>query len=347
MNIVFVSTWLQKCGIATYTWDLAHALKNLGHSITILTENLPFDQRRTYEGIPSYPVWYRLGSSKTIVDCVRSSKTLPDIICFQHEYGLFPYTEDLFQTIQTLEGLGIKVVTTLHTVKPGYIYSGFHKTVVHTPEAAFFVPDSTVIPHGVTINFPTEEEKVKAKLALNLQDYWKVFLSPGFITKGKGIQHTIESFLGGATDEELLIVSGECRDDALAEEITTSLLVRGHTSRIRLDLTYAEDKKRDLYFKASNAVILGRERDSPYSASGQIATALGYGLPILAREAPIHRDGGALLYRGGEHGEGNELPQFIENINESVLGYLSARSRKIATERSWDIVAMEYEKVFS
>jgi hypothetical protein len=347
LSIVFVSTWLQKCGIATYTWDLAQALKERGHAISVLTEILPFDTRSEYTEIPNYPVWFRHGPSRALIDCIQSSRTKPDYVCIQHEYGLFPNTEDLFRTIKILTGLGIKSVTTLHTVKPGYQYLDFGSMVVHTPEAAFFTgPNTRIIPHGVTIRFPTTEEKAEAKKKLGVDAWKKVFLAPGFVSTSKDIHNTVGTFLASTSMDSILIVSGECRDDLLANDLTTNLTVRGHTSRVKLDLTFADDNKRDLYFKAADVIILGREKDSPYSASGQIATALGYGLPILARECPIHRDGGVVLYRAGGAGESNELERFIKNTDTPALEYLSTRAKKLALERSWNLVAQEYEGIF-
>ena len=347
LNIVFVSTWGTHCGLATYCLDLSNALKALGHNIYVLSE--AFDMFSTYNSptdIQNFPCWSRRGSLETIYRVLKSSPVRPHIVHFNHELGLFPKTEDFITVSQRLADDGFKQVVTYHTVSPEYDFSRVAATpIVHTIGAALLCPRSIIIPHGITFRRKDPTEILEAKKALNLLPNKYTALIPGFVVENKRTLEIALSILQN-TDHNI-IISGEIKDEHYGEWLLARLNASGRQNRLKLDLIYADDKTRDTYFKAADYVVLGRKgpgfdnKGTPHSASGQMATAIGYGLPIFAQYSQIHldHDGAALLYFNED-----ELSKLLQGLNDNILRDMSNKCN--LSRRDWKQVAEMYEVVY-
>ena len=114
MNIVLVSTYKTDCGIATYTENLAKALKADGHSVYVfaeLTKTKKLPSTETDEcGITIFRSWHRqmvYGAQLGLRSIVKSlEKSKPDVVHISHEFGIFP-DENLWALVRDLNSLEI------------------------------------------------------------------------------------------------------------------------------------------------------------------------------------------------------------------------------------------------
>jgi hypothetical protein len=86
--------------------------------------------------------------------------------------------------------------------------------------------------------------------------------------------------------------------------------------------------------------VLGHWRKhSPLSASGQVASAIGHGAPILAKDVAIYRDGAdaAILHWR----KPRELAQAMRDVvlKPNVSSHMRFACKQLATERAWPRVA--------
>lgn len=358
MNICLVSTYGVECGIATYTAALAKALKAQGHSVVVLAEikdKQPVQE--VIDGIPVYRLWWRTMHEKTmyglsaILRALDSSPQKPDVVHIQHEFGLFPNNAVLLNLLLELRQRGIPTVVTFHTMFRAPGGCGFfgklaykQAIIVHTAEAAAAFASfagegrAFVVPHGVECCQERPDDRTNKVLV------------PGFISKNKGHIEIIEGFaeyLANSFDGELkLQIMGLCRDDLYLTRLKQTLahycLDEAH---VELKLGFHSEVELSRAFAAADFVILGGEATSPYSASGQLASAIGHGVPVLAKNTPIYRSGGdagVVLYNEGE------LPAFIKAFatNNSLLALLAAKHRAVAAERTWDKVAAQHIQIY-
>ena len=366
MNIVLISTWDTECGIATYSGYLKRALGKLGHRVYVAAEH-------TKESLSGQKVrgdqWYRLwdrrapyGSPHGLEQIFRLLAVIKDpIVHIQHEFGLFP-GEGLDMLEAALQVQKIKYVTTLHTVVPYPLQRGyFHNPlrtrgsfVVHTEAAVACLRGlgCELIPHGTTpiaepLHGPnwgqTSEAHQAAREELGVSKSHFLALCPGFMGSNKGQVEIAEAYgMMGSTPALQLAFVGQCRDEAYLSELHGVLSKYGLRDKAIVQSSFCEDAVMAKWFQAANFVVLGGGKTSPYSASGQLHQAMGYGLPILAKNTPIYRSGGGagVLH----YNNATELAMLMRGLagNYRLGNQLGERSLEAARARSWDVVAQAH-----
>jgi len=205
-KIAYVGNYLpRKCGIATFTYDLYHSIKNQYPEtdsivLAITDKNQSFD----------YPPEVRFEIIKQdITSYQRAADFLNynnvDIVSLQHEYGIFGGVEGS-HILALLRNLRVPVVTTLHTIleEPNpeqrrvikEVINHSSKVITMTEKGRTFlkeiykVPDEKIdlIPHGipdmpfVDPNFYKDRFGVEGKY---------VILTFGLLSPGKGIEYVL------------------------------------------------------------------------------------------------------------------------------------------------------------
>ena len=359
MNIVLVSTYAVECGIATYTEALAQALKSQGHSVTVLAEirdKQPMSQ--TIDGVPVYRIWARsmhnsaMYGLSSIIRAIDSSPTKPDVVHFQHEFGLFPDSYGLTQLMEQLIARGIRVVTTLHTVLAPPEGTGFFplligEVIVHTDEAAaalltHWVPDHVrVVPHGLTPGVVVPARRTNGR--------GSSILVPGFVGRNKGTLEILEGFAEHVVRTQdwlsTLRILGLCRDERFELELRQNVARYCLDRRVILDLGFQTVPTVHEAFAWADFVILGAGETTPYSASGQLSGCISHGVPVLAKNVPIYRSGGdcgIVLY------EEDELAPLIGALsNLGLRERLQQKHAIVAATRTWDIIAQKHMEIYS
>jgi glycosyltransferase involved in cell wall biosynthesis len=207
-RVAVVGNYLpRKCGIATFTTDLCEALAQVAPDTTCLA--LPVND--TAEGY-AYPPRVRfeltqndLSAYKTAADFLNINNI--DLVCLQHEYGIFggPAGSHILAMLRELR---MPLVTTLHTIleepdpnqrrvldELGQLSD---RLVVMSERGAQFlrdiygVPEEKIdrIPHGipdvpfVDPNFHKDQFGLEGKVVL---------LTFGLLSPNKGIEHVIQA----------------------------------------------------------------------------------------------------------------------------------------------------------
>lgn len=355
MEIVFVSTYPpQACGIAEYTYDLAHALQARGHSVTVLAETRYGADNTLDHGIPVYRLWDRRSAYtapfglKSVLQAVAGSRRKPDVVHIQHEFGLFPSTESLTEFTTGIVAQGIAVVATLHTVLPEPLALPLtSRAIVHTASQAHLLmsrwkedialgPQTYhLIPHGVRVLPP-------APIGERL-------VCPGFISPAKNHDEILRALALSRTDMSLLIV-GDVIDGNYLHDLEQAVRSYGLESRVEIQPGYMHrDQLRDALAQAS-AIVLGGKTPTPskpasHSASGQVHGALGLGKIVIAKNIPIYQDGATVIY--DDDLSLTAIFRGFARMSGAILRELGVRSALLGQSRSWERVAKMHEDVYA
>lgn len=372
-QVAFLGNYLpRKCGIATFTSDLQQAVAavqpDMENYVLAMT-----DEDACY----TYPQAVRFEVRENILsDYRRAAQFLrmnaPDVLCVQHEYGIFGGTAGAY-LLPLLENVDFPVVTTLHTVlqnpnkdqhrllrKLARLSS---RLVVMSQRSAEFLTDIyaiprekiDIIPHGIPDVPFSDSNFYKDKLDVEGQH---LLLTFGLLSANKGIEYVIQAlpdvldefpdlvyFVLGATHPHVLRQEGEqYRQDLmrLAEELGVAEHVRFHDRFVELDELIEYIGAADIYITPylNQAQIV----------SGTLAYTVGAGKAVISTPYWYAEE---LL----DDGRGVLVPfKDPQAIAEQVVHLLRDRSafhamRKRAylygRQMTWPQVAQKYLESFS
>jgi len=304
-SIALIGSYLpRKCGIATFTDDLAAAILDNDPNIdcSIVAMN---DRPEGYEYPPT--VRFQIGQDRLNEYSLAAgflNLRDPDVVCLQHEYGIFGGQRGGF-IVELVQNLKIPVITTLHTVlrDPS---SQERKIMVRLSELSqklvvmserggdflrdvYHVPESKIalIHHGIPDVPFLDSDPCKSKV---VADGKIIILTFGLLSPGKGIEYMVDALpeIVSSHPEVLYFVVGATHPHMGAEN--------GEDYRLSLHLRAKE------LGVADNIVFHGRflERDdlleiiraadiyvTPYLneaqiVSGTLAYALGAGKAVVS-----------------------------------------------------------------
>lgn len=308
MKIAYISPYVpQKCGIATYSYYLAKAIKRNDPSsdITILAEDESVPrQRKRYKVIPC---WNR---KQDYADQILKYTNDIDVLHIQHEYKIYGFDERLLSLLHKL-GKNTRKIITFHCLIPaqfskrGLTEESYvarlsqlaDNIIVHSVSQSLIlnrigVPASkiTVIPHGTLI---TNKSKSISRNRLGLPSDVKLLVCFGFIKKHKCIHIALKTFaeiLKTRTDVRLHI-SGELAPNAspsdrkYAMSLTKEIKDRGLKKYVLYDKRYCPNE--DLpYLLGAADVVLFPYHEENRAISGVLHLALGAKRPVIASRLP-------------------------------------------------------------
>jgi len=223
-NIRVVSTFPpRKCGIGTFSRDLANALEHftgeVGHiRVAAIDKNsgpysIPVDLVIDQYNPESWGF-----AIKNIITRAKES-TNPTIVILQHEYGLDPDKNgkdsegtNFVDMAKAFSGQGLTTLVYLHTVldepndhqkKTLQELAKFSDGLILTSENAIGVLESSTynidhsklkhIDHGIRMQHPSEYDRLAIKEKHGLKDFFLV-TTLGLLSPGKGIQYSIRAY---------------------------------------------------------------------------------------------------------------------------------------------------------
>ncbi len=367
MKTAFVSTYPpQRCGIATFTSDLAAAVGD--REIVAL-------QPPVKPGF--YPAEVTLRITRDVAaDYLTAARWIDarpfDVVSVQHEYGIWggpdgAYVLDFIKALQT------PVVTTLHTVlqtptpsQRRILTELVHlaaETVVMSESAASLLTraygiDPTrleVVPHGVPSMPIVAPDTVKPQLGLTGHT---VILSFGLLGPGKGYESAIAAMpavvradptavyvIVGATHPDLLLSVGESYRKRLAQ-LAASL---GVADRVRFVGRYVAASELALWLSAADIFV------TPYPnmeqiVSGTLSYAMGAGKAIVS--TPYAYASERLAEGRGRLVAAGSSDALADGLIELALNpELRAEHGRLAHEHTrgmhWPEVAATYRQIFA
>lgn len=311
--IVFLSTFPpQKCGIATFTSDLAKSFNQL-FAPAIESKIIAINSDPSI--IDHYPLKvishirkHQIEDYTKIAQKINSSPQIK-LVSIQHEFGIFGgnFGDYLLSFVSELTK---PLIITFHTVLPdpqpelkNVVQALAHRaqqitTMTQTSkrilESIYNIPADkiTVIPHGI---HPTPfAPSNQAKKILGLPVDKTIVSTFGLLSRGKGIEYVIEALpnvikqypnilylIIGATHPVIIQEEGEAYRDSLEKRIQEL----GISDNIRFINTYIPTSQLLIYLNATD-IYLATPLDPHQAVSGTLSYAMGAGRPVIATAFP-------------------------------------------------------------
>lgn len=373
LTVGYLSTYVpRKCGLATFTADLAAAvsrLESVGRPFVVAiagTGERPADYR--------YPVELVI-SQRSYGDYLRAAtffNELPvDIVCLQHEFGIFGGNRGRY-VLEFVDHLEKPVVVTLHTVLPcphpayrniiRHVCEAASRVVVMNPLALDILREKygvaagkvRFIHHGVP-RMPNVDS-LWAKKSLGLEGKF-VVSTFGLISRGKGLEYAILAvakaaksrpnlmyLILGRTHPNIVRAEGERYREEL-HHLVTELGVEKHVVFVDKYL----DQRELLSYLSATDVYLTPYLNPDQVVSGTLAYAIGLGKPVVSTPylyaKAMERKGAVMLvpFRD-EAALAHALVRLAED--DHLRSEMSARALRIAQAMRWENVAELYVKTF-
>src|SRR5438132_925532 len=374
MRIAFVSTYPpRRCGIATFTSDLIHAIRQADPSTRARIAAI--DERNSVRAYGSEVRWrIRQGSPMPYRAAARAiNRSNADVVCVQHEFGLYGlwkgggwvgdhWIEGTYEDHLTpfLDELEKPALVTLHTVLPEpspavreavrSIADSAHGLTVMAETAVDILRDvygiaerPIVIPHGMPHIEPIGRRRLKAKLGL---DHRQIVSTFGLVGPGKGLEYVIEAMpavvarhpdalylIAGQTHPELLKQRGE----EYRNRLTALVEELGLTDNVVFVNQYLEQKDIIDYLLATDVYV------TPYLDPNQITDGtLSYGLgtgkavvstPYLHAKEALADERGLLV----DFQAADQIADAVNTIldDPKLKGRLEKNAYRYANEATW------------
>jgi glycosyltransferase involved in cell wall biosynthesis len=367
LRIALIGTYPpRRCGIATFTRDLAEGLSAANPRVKPLAVAVT-DADGHYE----YPaeVEYEIRQG-TKGDYARAAELVNykgvRWVSLQHEYGIFGGDDGAY-ILDFLSALRIPAVVTLHTVldRP----SDSQRTIVQTMaktatlvvmsgvaadllQRRYDLPRAQVqvIPHGIPHMVPRDQNALKARFGVAGQ---RMLLTFGLLGPNKGIETVIRAlpaavaacpdlvyFVVGATHPGVLRQHGEAYRTTLERE-AERLGVRDH---VVFRDQYVTTEELCSYLQAADVFV------SPYLneaqvTSGALSYAMGAGAAVVSTpywhaQELLAQGRGCLFPFGDSAALAHTLISLIENPTE--LARLRALAQDFTRTFTWPQIGAQY-----
>jgi glycosyltransferase involved in cell wall biosynthesis len=300
-------------GVASYSANLAHALADAGVQVQVVADRLEGDPERFSDGPVQVRRAFNLGPGALPAAASAALATSSPVVHLQWElflYGGPPSLPGLFPALATLRRARAArpLVTTMHQViDPSEIdrrYTRLHRVgvppivarrglatvqsavsrassavVVHEEPFRRWLPDATVIPHGIEVRTPADRAESRRLLGIGPDRF--VALCFGFLAPYKGVEVVLEAASLAGPGVEVVIAGGEHPRLAGRDQFATELRSRyGNAARFT-GWVPEDDVAR--WFAAADVALFPYPK--PFSASGALALALSLGTPVLMSPA--------------------------------------------------------------
>lgn len=372
LSIYYVGSYVpRRCGIATFTYDLAHAVSRVSGrtafriiAVNNRAEGYDYPEEVAFEIDQNRVDDYRLAAEYVNFSGV-------DAVCLQHEFGLFGGPEGS-HIRQFLGNLSKPVVSTFHTVlqEPP---AGYRKSLCEvadlsdaivvmsrravgileevygiSPEKVHFIHHGVPDVPFVDSNFYKDLFQVEGRLVL---------LTFGLLNPNKGIETVIKALpevvrkfpniayiVLGATHPEIKKMHGEEYRISLQRRV----IRLGLENHVFFHNRFVSIRELCEFIGASDVYItpyLSREQIT----SGTLAYAIGMGKAVVSTPycyaAEMLQDGrGELVDFGDFKGMAAALIRIIGNDIERHN--MRKRAYRLGRQMTWESVGREYIKVF-
>ena len=369
---MFVSSYLpSRCGLATFTHDLANAVDNaVGGRVSMITAIQKNQQSRSSNPrVAGLIKNHESGSYRQAAHFCNRHRC--DIVSIQHEFGLYP-GEWGDSIIEFVRACTKPIVTTFHTLplepepKARAIVQELavrsHQVVVMANTAIRILHDTygigsakvTFIPHGV---HETSRHDI-ATLRETLQIQHKpVIVTFGLLSPGKGIEHMIDAMPAIVRDHPraLYVVAGTTHPNVkreCGEQYRESLIRRaeqlGVRQHVKFENRFLSIEEVLHYIHVADVYV------TPYTGkdqitSGTLAYALAAGKAIVSTPylyaEEMAADNGLLL---ADFRSGKALARQVLSILDTprLRTLLEANASAIGRTMLWNAVGKQYFELF-
>lgn len=371
-SIAFIGTHVpRRCGIATFTADLAGSL-DAQYPLTRVRTLAISDGANHYDYPKSIDFELRDSSPETFLNAAQYIEASGvDLVCLQHEFGIFGgVAGDNILTL--LNAIKVPVITTLHTVlrNPNAAESRVlmaiaersTKLVVMSQKAVellvsvYNIPVGMIelIPHGIPAMPNGDRRLSKEKLGLNGH---RVLLTFGLISADKGLENVIEALpkIVASFPDTLYVIVGQTHPK-VKEQV-------GETYRIRLQDRIAELGLENnvlfvdqyvtlddlmLYLSAADIYVTPYLKEEQVT-SGTLAIAVGSGratisTPYWHAQEMLQFNRGILVPFRDPHSIAHACLRLFADPQE--LSAMERRAGEFGESVQWPRIAKRYMRMF-
>jgi len=372
LRALFLSTYPPRaCGIGTFTRDLT---ANIRKEIGWIRPRIAAIDIADDEGIEyADEVVCRVGNRSTNAYALfghRVNRSDYDVVCVQHEFGLFPgeWGKDVIDFYTACKK---PVVTTLHTVLPRCpdlprkiirtIVQNSMTTVVMARVGVQMLKSCygigpaklTVIPHGVPSFRRVGQRAAKRMVGLEGRE---VVSSFGLLSRGKGLEYMIAAMaevvrkrpaaifcILGQTHPQIKKREGE----SYRQELRRMVLAFGLQDHVQFVDRFLTDEELAIFLEATDVYVtpyLGADQIT----SGTIARAVFFGKAIVSTPflyaTELLADGrGRLVPFKDSAALARQVTAVLSD--DALRAKLQANARAYGRGMSWEAVARKYAGV--
>ena len=383
-KIGYLSTYPPaECGVGEYLYFLIRDMRdhNIFTGEIVVFSNKQqnaIHPRRDINGliIPSFK-WGASEYSELLKNIKKNSPF--DIFHIQHEWGIFPKTQEFLDFLNEVRRYARKIVITLHTVYHATYgevenIDKYHRElseivdaiIVHNILQEFELRAQGVdaskihrIPHGTTVNpyISESRENLAKKLGLNIKNKF-VIVSPGFLRRDKGLDTLAEAINyivnEKGRDNVLLILTGAIQGGLANLRYVRKVREYIRSNKLSKNIlfiekyVYRDDILRSLAL--SDVVVMAYKlREGKYCVSGILHQALGSFKPIIgtrvSKLVEYYQLVPELVVNPGDHRAlGDKIIYVMDNYNEA-LGMMKT-VREYVKKTSWINVARKHIKLY-
>lgn len=331
MKVCLITPWHVRCGIATYSEDLAQALVEEGCEVYI--------SRLHRFSVKTEQYLNTVAMRRVPKPC--------DVIHVQHEYGFYfgtmPCMEAMYYPI--LKTHKLPVVTTMHATgvkveADEAISEGSDAVIVHNKwmERQFHRP-CRVIPHGVQPMRRVGKDVARGMLGLPKDKF--VCTMFGYLSSIKGVDVAIQAMRG--VEDGYLVVAGGWHtggDTTYMKKVGT-LGNRYLADRITWTGYVSEDRV-GVVMGASDVMV---DCHMVASESGSILTCLGHGKCVVAPDHPAFKEKEPYVLTYSSVEDLTEVLNALKADPEAVKQQ-EALAIQYAEENSWRSVAKKHVDLY-
>ena len=362
----------RRCGIATFTADLADALAEQSRQSafwTVVMNDVAggyhYPQRVRFELDDSRLTDYRLAAEFLNMNQV-------DVACLQHEYGIFGGADGRY-ILRLIGELRMPVVTTLHTVlkdpTPGQLDSLrkladlSDRLVVLSRTAGDFLRDIYQVPeekiafihHGIPDVAFVDPNYYKDQFGVEGR---RVILTFGLLSPNKGIEHMVRALPAiverypetvyvvlGVTHPQVLRHEGESYRLSL-QQLANSLGVAGN---LIFQNRFVDPQELSEFLGAGDIYVTPYVNEAQVS-SGTLAYAMGSGKAIVSTPywyaaEMLAENRGRLVPFSDSDAIAAQVIDLFDNAVEANA--MRKRAYLFARDAVWPEVAQQYLRVFA
>lgn len=376
-QVAFITSYPpRRCGIATFSCDLLHALKHKYNNTDSSKNLFPVvainDKQVTYEYPEDVIYVMREDNMGDFDRCGSFLKELPvDAVSLQHEFNLYGGKAGIY-ILSFMSTVCQPVVTTLHTVllNPSYdqkrtlqeVCNYSASVIVISQKAADLLKDIYDIPggkikvihHGV-IDLPfTDPAPYKKRLGLEGKS---VILTFGLLDHYKGIEHVIDAMseVTAEIPEATFVVLGTTHPSILKnhgesylESLKNTAAEKGLSGNVIFNNRFVSFDLLTEYMLAADIFItpyLNKERIS----SGALAFALGCGKAIVSTpyyyaEEMLQKERGLLVPFRDSSAIASEILLLLQD--DKLRNKYRENAYRFSRRMIWEEVAGSYLECF-